>query len=150
MSNSNLNTKQIGDAGEYFALALFGFHGLPAIKAPDNWPDYDLLVRLPDGSLMKVSVKTSRESGTQPELVWGDTDEADFLVYVVIPAQQGDQPEAWVFPVPVISALASRSDKTGQRWISLKKIRRLPELAGWRNHWRAPLTHGAANQAPDA
>ncbi|WP_129212541.1 hypothetical protein [Crenobacter cavernae] len=139
MSNLNLNTKQIGDAGEHFALAMFGFNGLPAIKAPDNWPDYDLLVRLPEGRLGKISVKTSRASGTQPELVWDYSDEVDFLVYVVVPAEGGDAPEAWIFPIQDIAAAASSSDKERKRWISLKRLRKLPELARWKNHWRAPL-----------
>ena len=57
MSDRGYNNKQMGDACEMLVAAKLTLHGVPAIKVPDNWPDYDVVAHLGD-QLQRISVKS--------------------------------------------------------------------------------------------
>jgi len=94
---SKLTKKQLGDAGEYYALSQFIFAGRAAAKMPDNWPEYDLAVDL-NGELKKVSVKTrttSKESFNTEHCKFSTNDTFDFLVCIF---KSNEIVRSWIVP----------------------------------------------------
>lgn len=67
--------KMIGDAGEHYAISRFMFNDVPAVKMPDNWPEYDLAIDRGQG-LESVSVKTRTETGKWSENQWFEFDDS--------------------------------------------------------------------------
>lgn len=52
-------SKQMGDACEMLVAAELTLVGIPAVKAPDNWPHYDVIAQSPDrDEPWRVSVKS--------------------------------------------------------------------------------------------
>ena len=50
-------TKQMGDACEMLIAAELTLAGVPAMKAPDFWPGYDIAAQPIGGALQRISVK---------------------------------------------------------------------------------------------
>lgn len=134
------SNKQLGDAGEHFALSQFSFCGRPAAKMPDNWPDYDLVVQDPrDGRLHKISVKTRSESAgwkTSKFFTFNTAHSFDWLVLVFKPSRGAV--EAWVIPRAEAEKHASlpgptRKDRQN-RDLSWSKLTKGP-LADYRGNW---------------
>ena len=52
-------SKQMGDACEMLIAAELTLAGIPAIKAPDNWPHYDVIAQRKDDEIpLRISVKS--------------------------------------------------------------------------------------------
>ena len=114
-----LSTKQFGDACEHAALAEFLFAGWPAVKMPDVWKDYDLMIiDRPDG---KISVRGRREglrNGKRTGSWWQiDADGYDWLVLMRVDIQTGMR-RVYVLPRETALALASKPGEDGKRGIS--------------------------------
>lgn len=78
--------KQMGDACEMLIAAELTLAGIPAIKAPDNWPHYDVIAQPPDrDEPWRVSVK-SRTFKKGPAFVsYSEEDRFDWLAVVILP-----------------------------------------------------------------
>jgi len=72
----------MGDACEMLIAAELTLAGIPASKAPDLWPDYDIFAQPFEGAPLKISVK-SRTLG-KAHYVAFDPDRCDWLAVVLL------------------------------------------------------------------
>jgi hypothetical protein len=102
---SDITTKMLGDAGEYYAVSQFLFAGHPATKMPEGWTGYDLAVEL-DGRLESVSIKTRRETEgwkTSAFFTFDDRHPCDWLVCILVgkpgPDGYAGPVQSWIIPL---------------------------------------------------
>lgn len=133
-----LTTKMLGDAGEHFALSRFTFAGRPALKVPDAWPGYDLLVETGHG-FVHVSVKTRRESERWKAGSWfefDDSQDCDWLVFVFQPTTGAIR--SWVIPFSIAKENANKPGPNRKhaniREISFTKLKKEP-LKSYEDNW---------------
>ncbi len=50
-------TKQMGDVCEMLVAAELTLAGVPAMKAPEYWPGYDVVAQPPGADVQRISVK---------------------------------------------------------------------------------------------
>lgn len=132
-----ITTKQLGDAGEYFALSQFSFAGKAATKMPDNWKAYDLVVADSD-KLLRVSVKTRSETdkwGNNSFFTFNDQDECDLLVFIF--KSKAGVLRSWIIPFDVAEKNAHNPRETCKsphdrdvRWAKLQN-----QLSAYENNW---------------
>ena len=80
------NAKQMGDACEMLVAAELTLAGMPALKAPDNWPGYDVLAQ-PPGNVppLRISVKARTYEPPAPARpIFNATDIFDWLAVVLL------------------------------------------------------------------
>jgi hypothetical protein len=53
----NYTSKQMADACEILIAAELTLRGIPALKVPDLWPEYDVIAQPADREPQRVSVK---------------------------------------------------------------------------------------------
>jgi hypothetical protein len=126
-------TKMLGDAGEHYAIAKFGFLGIPGAKMPDNWPGYDFVLEIETG-LLRVSVKTRSETSKFSRSSWFSVDatsKIDWSVFI-INFKSGDI-RAWVIPHDKCLEHATPKDKS-VRHISWRQLES-PDLVQYRENW---------------
>jgi hypothetical protein len=139
--------KMLGDAGEHFALSQFTFAGRPAVKMPDAWPGYDLVVK--EGSrTVKVSVKTRSESTGWKTSSWFTFDQnqdCDWLVFIF--RTKNDQTRSWILPFSIAKELGNKPGPKRKnahiREVSLAKLNKEP-LKSYENNWgliESPISH---------
>ncbi|MCL4712866.1 MAG: hypothetical protein KJZ73_16610 [Pseudorhodoplanes sp.] len=58
MNDRTYTSKQMGDACEMLVAAELTLAGIPAIKAPESWPDYDVVAQPTGGQPLRISVKS--------------------------------------------------------------------------------------------
>jgi len=139
-----MNEKKIlGDAGEHYALSMFGFAGFPCSKLPDNWKYYDLIVQK-DNKIERISVKTRSETKSFSKSSWfifESTGQYEWVVFIV--KFESRELKAWVIPVSIALKHASipenNSLKPTDRRLSWGKLEG-PELMLYLNNW-ALLRH---------
>ena len=87
MPDRRHTTKQMGDAGEMLVAAELTLNGVPALKAPEFWPEYDVIAQpiRPGSSPQKISVKTRTHSEKSNLIRYYDTDIFDWLAIVILP-----------------------------------------------------------------
>src|SRR5262249_42212125 len=68
MPDRRHTTKQMGDACEMLVAAELTLAGVPAMKAPDNWPDYDVIAQPWDRGPQQISVKARTPGERQSRL----------------------------------------------------------------------------------
>jgi hypothetical protein len=78
-------SKQMGDASEMLIAAELTLHGVPALKVPDNWPGYDVLAQPPEGSPLRISVKSRTYARSGHFVAFNDSDMFDWLAIVILP-----------------------------------------------------------------
>ncbi len=132
------SSKQLGDAGEHYALSQFTFAGKAATKMPDNWAGYDLAVETGKG-LVRVSVKTRSETKSWDANSWfnfDDRQQVDWLV-LLFKASNGHL-RAWVIPFDVALANANKpGPKRKDAWyreVSWSKLQEAP-LSSFEDNW---------------
>lgn len=124
----NLTTKQRGDAGEYYAISQFIFAGKPAVKMPDNWPGYDLIVDV-KGELKKISVKmrmTTKATFSTEHCKFNFNDDFDFIVFIF---KSSKEIRSWIVPVNVAKSngIISNSENENYCRLSFKQLMKLDE-----------------------
>lgn len=92
-------SKQMGDACEMLVAAELTLAGLPALKVPDNWPGYDVLVQPADNSEpLRISVKSRTFKRGSIYVDYWDPSLFDWLAVVILPA--GDEVKRRIFLIP--------------------------------------------------
>lgn len=130
---SKLETKQLGDGGEFYALSQFIFTGRAAAKMPDNWPNYDIIVDL-NGELKKISVKTrttSKKTFITEHCKFSANDTFDFLVCIF---KSSEKVRSWIVPANVAKKKGqiSSSSKKDYRRLSFKQLN---EMEVYEDNW---------------
>lgn len=99
---SDITTKQMGDACEMLVAAELTLAGVPTIKAPDNWPNYDLIAQ-PRGTVgpQSISVKSRTfKRGRDCYVDYNINDNFDWLAIVILPNANKGEPKRRVFIFP--------------------------------------------------
>ncbi len=98
--NSDINTKQMGDAGEALVVSELTLAGVPAVKMPDNWPSYDVIAE-PKGAEhpQRISVKSRTfKRGGDGSVEYHINDKFDWLAVVILPGGGKDERQIFIFP----------------------------------------------------
>ena len=102
------NNKQMGDACEMLVAAELTLAGMPAMKAPDYWPGYDLVAQPRGGPLQKVSVKSRTFKKGQAFVDFSVLDDFDWLAIVILATKDFPQRRIYLVPRDVAVANARR------------------------------------------
>ena len=119
--------KQMGDACEMLIAAELTLAGFPAMKAPDNWPDYDVVAQ-PEGGgpLIRISVK-SRTYITGANFVgFSVHDTFDWLAIVLLKCGHEQKRRVFLIPADVAHSNARRNrphtKSANERYWSLVQV----------------------------
>ncbi len=126
--------KQMGDACEMLVAAELTLAGIPALKAPDNWPGYDVIAQPPDReSPLRISVK-SRTYKEGPAFVqYMKDDTFDWLAIVLLNCPGDQARRVYLLPRAIADMTARRNDPTAKNsdnryWRINEIARRFPEF----------------------
>lgn len=106
-------SKQLGDAGEWYALSQFGFCGIPAAKMPDNWTAYDLILDY-NRQLFRVSVKTRRKTEKWASAPWFNFDSNRICDLLVLILRDGAETRSWVLPYDLAVEKSRKASSTSK------------------------------------
>ncbi|HEY1207945.1 MAG TPA: hypothetical protein VGE85_01125 [Terracidiphilus sp.] len=98
----DITTKQMGDAGEALVVSELTLAGVPAVKMPDNWPNYDVIAE-PEGAEhpQRISVKTRTfKRGGDAWIEYNINDCFDWMAIVILPNDKGEPDKRRVFIFP--------------------------------------------------
>lgn len=110
----SITTRQMGDACEMLVAAELTLAGIPTLKVPDNWPDYDLIAELPGGKLQKISVKSRKFKKGAHYLHYHVGDKFDWLAVVILPESGDERPRFYIVPRDVADERHRNSENTGK------------------------------------
>jgi hypothetical protein len=132
------HTKILGDAGEHYALSMFGFFGFPCSKLPDNWRHYDLIVQK-DNKIERISVKVRSETPSFSKSSWfifEATGQYEWVVFII--KFKSGELKTWIIPVPIALKYASvpesNSNNPNDRRLSWSKLEG-PDFINYLNNW---------------
>ncbi len=81
---STYTTKQMGDACEMLVAAELTLAGVPALKAPDYWPGYDVIAQPPGTTPQRISVKSRTFKRGAAFVQYSALDGFDWLAIVIL------------------------------------------------------------------
>lgn len=125
-----ITTKQRGDAGEMLVAAELSLAGVPAMKAPDNWPGADVIAKIRKG-YASVQGKTLTWSDRGDYFVeYQNYNEFEWLAVVLLKCPGGGR-RLFVIPRDVADSKATRNapetkTASARYWV----LKRTPELFG--------------------
>jgi hypothetical protein len=111
MNARDYNNKLMGDACEMLVAAELTLAGVPALRVPDLWPDYDVIAQPPDDGPQRISVK-SRTPGRNHRAVGFDPDTWDWLAVVLF--EKGTR-RIFVLPKDIAEAHSTMPPKARKR-----------------------------------
>ncbi|MFG1422069.1 hypothetical protein [Roseixanthobacter liquoris] len=92
-------TKQMSDACEMLVAAELTLAGVPALKAPDNWPHYDVIAQPRERAQpVRISVKARTFSNKSAYLEYKETDEFDWLAMVILKCPEAQSRRIFIVP----------------------------------------------------
>lgn len=129
MSKTKLyTTKQMGDACEMLIAAEMTLAGIPAMKAPDYWPGYDVIAQPVDRLAQRISVKARTYKTGSAFVNYRDVDVFDWLAIVILPGEGQNHRRIYMVPRDAADAVASiyASPKmAGQREFRIDRVQTL-------------------------
>lgn len=134
-----ITSKMIGDAGEHYLVSQLMFHGIPAYKMPDNWPNYDIRAVRKNGDDVSISVKTRtwQKRLSSPWFEFNVDDEFDYIACIIAML---DQPHRiWIIPKGALDKYA-RKNKEGSkhskvRWVTFNDLNNKMDLSKYENNY---------------
>ena len=112
MTERLYTSKQMGDACEMLVACELTLAGVPAMKMPDGWPDYDVITQPRHGGVpQRISVKSRTFKRGGDTFVYYDVkDDFDWLAIVLLPG--ADQPCRRVLIIPrAVADARARKDR---------------------------------------
>ena len=74
----------MGDACEMLVAAELTLNGVPCIKVPENWPEYDPVAQPPGGKPVRISVKSRTFKTGSGHVKYRETDNFEWLAVVLL------------------------------------------------------------------
>ncbi len=87
-------SKQMGDACEMLVAAELTLAGVPALKAPDYWPGYDVIAQPLGRAPQRISVKSRTFKRGQAFVQYSESDPFDWLAIVILGFADPDASES--------------------------------------------------------
>jgi hypothetical protein len=107
--------KQMGDACEMLVAAELTLAGVPALKAPDNWPGYDVIAQPRDGSQpLRISVKSRTFKRGAAFVEYWASEFFDWLAIVLLPGATERKRRVFLIPRAIADARARRDSPEAQ------------------------------------
>jgi hypothetical protein len=101
--------KQMGDACEMLVAAELTLAGTPAMKAPDNWPHYDVIAQPHDSkNPTRISVKSRTYKKGAAFVIYNEYDEFDWLAIVILDCPPDKNREIYIVPRHIADKTAKR------------------------------------------
>jgi len=94
----NYTSKQMGDACEMLIAAEMTLAGVPALKAPDYWPGYDIVAQPRDQPPQRISVKSRTFKRGSAFVSYSAVDVFDWLAIVLLPGDGAPSRRIFVIP----------------------------------------------------
>lgn len=84
MKDRVYTSKQMGDACEMLVAAELTLAGIPAMKAPEFWPDYDVIAQPIDEQPLRISVKSRTYKRGPAYLAYSENQVFDWIAIVLL------------------------------------------------------------------
>lgn len=118
----SFTSKQMGDACEMLVAAELTLAGIPALKAPDNWPHYDVIAQPFDRAAQRISVKSRTFARGAAYVEYKDHDLFDWLAIVIL--ANGEPHDRLIYLIPKGEAdRRARRDKPTSKTANLRYFR---------------------------
>jgi hypothetical protein len=116
----------MGDACEMLVAAELTLAGVPALKASDYWPGYDVIAQPRDRPPQRISVKSRTFKRGAAFVTYSAVDVFDWLAIVILPGEGSSSRRLYVIPRSVAdnNARTYSSEKT----VNLREYR-IDEIA---------------------
>ena len=108
-------SKQMGDACEMLVAAELTLAGVPALKASDYWPGYDVIAQPRGASPQRISVKSRTFKRGAAFVRYSAVDVFDWLAVVILPGE--DFPNRRIYVIP-----RSVADKNARTYATEKTV----------------------------
>ena len=122
-------SKQMGDACEMLVAAELTLAGIPALKAPDNWPHYDVIAQPYGLPPQRISVKSRTYKRGAAFVEFKAIDDFDWLAIVLLDADARGSRRSYLVPRVYADKLARRDKPTsktaGLRYFRIDEVDRL-------------------------
>lgn len=115
-------SKQMGDAAEMLVAAELTLAGIPALKVPDLWPDYDVIAQPLEGAAQRISVKSRTFKRGAAYVDYLDDSAFDWLAIVFLEMEGAIPRKIYLVPREVAD-LAARRDKPTSKTARLRYFR---------------------------
>jgi hypothetical protein len=102
--------KQMGDACEMRVAVELTLAGIPALKVPDNWPDYDVIAQPLDGEPQRISVKSRTFKRGAAYVEYDAGDKFDWLAIVLLPGDGEAKRRIYLISRQLADQKARRND----------------------------------------
>lgn len=138
----------MGDACEMLVVAELTLAGVPAVKMPDNWPDYDVIA-LPKSNVvpLKISVKSRTfKHGRDAYVEYNINDSSfDWMAIVILPSDKGepDKRRVFIFPKTISDIRFRHNGRPATKYYDYMNVR-VDEIAKilpeFRDNFRLSVT----------
>jgi hypothetical protein len=118
-------TKQQGDACEMLVAAELTLAGIPAMKMPDNWPDYDVIAQRPGEPPQRISVKFCAFKAGSANHIAVRGDRFDWLAIVLLDGNAENGRRLFIVPANVALGRSYDASYRGGRGV---RVGRVPTL----------------------
>lgn len=128
MNTRNFTTKQMGDACEMLIAAEMTLAGVPAMKAPDFWPGYDVVAQPLEQSLQRISVKARTYKKGSAFVDYRAPDVFDWLAIVLLPGEGSAERRCFLVPRDVVDENARTYSGSGVKQVREFRIDEIVQL----------------------
>jgi hypothetical protein len=104
----------MGDACEMLVAAEMTLAGIPAMKAPDFWPDYDVIAQPFNESPIRISVKSRTFKRGPAYLGYSEQQEFDWIAIVILHCDPDDRRRIFLIPRKVADENARQNRPSAQ------------------------------------
>lgn len=114
MRDRNYTSKQMGDACEMLVAAEMTLAGIPAMKAPDFWPDYDVIAQPFDKQPVRISVKSRTFKRGSAYLSYSEHQDFDWIAIVLLNCDPNNSRKIFLIPRKVADKRARRNNPSAK------------------------------------